>query len=199
MKFRSEVYGQYEIRSGLLSGRWAANAFRRKVLAATASGVSREDAIAQVKQILDRSVAQEREERDHDGAPSASAYERAFTHLLPGLSASYTAMLRAHLAAPDQLTSAMKLAEAAGYEGYEGTNLHYGKLGKRIAREVDFDPETRADGTEIWTTAIARDPSTNPDIPDTSLSEALERNIDTQHFEWQMRPQVAQALRSLGF
>lgn len=38
---------------------------------------------------------------------------------------SYAAILRAHLAAPDHLISATKLAEAAGYAGYEGANLRY--------------------------------------------------------------------------
>ncbi|HEX8555315.1 MAG TPA: hypothetical protein VF695_11460, partial [Sphingomonas sp.] len=57
----------------------------------------------------------------------------------------------------------------------------------------------RDDGSEIWTCAIARDPALDTEIPDTSMLEAMSRSFDTQHFEWQMRPQVVQALRSLGW
>jgi hypothetical protein len=37
------------------------------------------------------------------------------------------------------------------------------------------------------------------EYPDTSILEALSRNMETLHFEWQMRPQVVQALRALGW
>ena len=38
MKFETEAYGAYEIKSGPLAGRWGANAFRRKVMVAKATG-----------------------------------------------------------------------------------------------------------------------------------------------------------------
>jgi len=110
-----------------------------------------------------------------------------------GASSSY-----AHLASPDLLISATRLAQAAEYVGYEGANLHYGKLGQRVAEEIGFTPPRRGDGSEIWTCAIARDPELNAQFPDTSLMDAMLRNFDNQHFEWQLRPQVARALRVLG-
>lgn len=198
MAFETERYGRYEIKSGPLGEAWAANAFRRKLLVAKAAGASREDALATVKADLDRLDRDERAGRDGEGAPSASVYEAAFALLIPDMPDSYVAMLRAHLAAPDHLISATRLARAAGYAGYEGANLHYGKLGQRIAEEIGFDPPRREDGTEIWTCAIARDPSLDTDYPDTSMLDALARNIDNLHFEWQMRAQVVTALRALG-
>lgn len=199
MTFTTEIYGRYEIKSGPLAGSWAANAIRHKTVVAKAAGASREEAIASLKVELDRMEQHDLSDRDDEGAPSASVYERALGRLLPDMPDSYIAMLRAHLAAPDNLISATKLAEAAGYAGYEGANLHYGKLGQRVADEIGFIPPRRDDGTEIWTCAIARDTSMDTEYPDTSMLEALSRAMENMHFEWQMRPQVVQALRALGW
>lgn len=199
MAFVTEVHGRYEIKSGPLAGAWAANAIRHRTVVAKAAGASREEAIAALKAELAQMDQSDLSDRDADGAPSACVYERAFGHLLPDMPDSYLAMLRAHLAAPDHLISATNLAAAAGYAGYEGANLHYGKLGQRVADEIGFVPPRREDGTEIWTCAIARDTSMDTEYPDTSMLEALSRNMETLHFEWQMRPQVVQALRALGW
>ena len=200
MSFETETYGRYEIKSGPTGGSWGANAYRRKQLIAKVTGQSREEALAAVKAELDRVQAVQLSETDEEGAPSSRVYEQAFAALLPTMSDCYHAMLRAHLNAPDHLISATKLAEAAGYAGYEGANLHYGKLGYAIGEEIGFKPPKRLDGTEIWTCVIARDPSLDTEFPDTSLVEAVQRNVeDGAHFEWQMRPQVVAALRALNF
>lgn len=199
MSIETETYGRFEIKSGPFRGKWAANAIRHKAIVSSASGATREEAVDTLKRQLDQLANAELATRDAEGAPSVATYENAFSYLLADFPESYIAMLRAHLAAPDKLISATKLAEAAGYAGYEGANLHYGKLGQRVADEIGFDPPKRPDGTQIWTCAIARDPSADPDFPDTSMLESLERSLDVQHFEWQMRPQVVQALRALGY
>jgi hypothetical protein len=199
MSFRTDQWGRYQIKSGPLAGSWGASAIRRGTIVARSSGADREEAIVSLKNELERLERIELSDRDEEGAPSAKVYEEALSHLLPGMPASYLAMLRAHLAAPDQLISATRLAQAAGYAGYEGANLHYGKLGQRVADEIGFDPPRRSDGTSIWTCAIAREPSSELEFPDTSMLGALERSFDAPHFEWQMRPQVVQALRALGW
>lgn len=199
MTFRTDTFGRYEIRSGPFSGTWAANGYRRKVLVAKASGQSREEAIDKVKARLNQLDGISLAERNEEGAPPAVVYEEAFAVLLPDMPDSYLAMLKAHLSAPEQLMSATRLAKAAGYADYEGANLHYGKLGQRVAEEIGFAPPRRDDESEIWTCAIARDPSLDTDFPDTSMLDAMSRTFDTQHFEWQMRPQVVQALRGLGW
>lgn len=199
MTFKTDKHGRYEIRSGPLAGAWAANGYRRKTLVGKASGASREEAVRTLKAELDRFDLASRDGLDREGAPPASVYEEAFSVLLPDMPSSYVAMLKAHLSAPDHLLSATRLAEAAGFSGYEGANLHYGKLGQRVAEEIGFVPPRRSDGSEIWTCAIARDPSLETEFPDTSMLEALSRDFDVRHFEWQMRPQVVQALRTLGW
>lgn len=201
MAFATEKYGRYDIKSGPLKGAWAANAFRGKTLAAQASGSSRDEAVTNVKAELDSLDAVELSERDQEGAPSAKVYEKAFL-AIGELNAGYRAMLAAHLHAPDHLISATKLAAAAGYTNWSAANLHYGLLGAKVAEEIAFEPPSRPDGSRIWTCAIARDPNLDLEFPDTSLQDTLERWIDDEsfrHFEWQMRPQVVQALRALGY
>jgi len=199
MSFETAAYGKYEIKSGPLSGKWAANAYRRKTLIAKASGDSRQEAVAAVTAKLDEIDSHVVSTLDQEGAPSAKVYVAAFEILLPDFPDSYVAMLRAHLHSTDQLISATKLAEAAGYQGYEGANLHYGMLGQRVADEIGFVPPKRENGKEIWTCTIARDPSLDTEFPETSMLDGLLRGLESQHFEWQMRPQVVEALRSLGF
>ena len=196
--YEESTHGRYLIKSGPLKGSWGANAYRRKALIAKATGESREEAVEKLKSELARIESIELSERDEEGAPSAKEYARALVAIEP-ISESYRAMLRAHLNAPDHLISATKLAGAAGYAGYEGANLHYGTLGKMIADEIGFIPPKRANGDPIWTCAIARDPNLDTEFPDTSLLEAVIRNFDQAHFEWQMRPQVVEALRSLNY
>ncbi|RZI60329.1 MAG: hypothetical protein EOP94_01685, partial [Zymomonas sp.] len=159
MAFITEDHGRYEIKSGPLAGAWGANAIRHKTVVAKAVGATREEAVASLKSELDRIERQDRFDRDTEGAPPASAYEKAFGRLLPDMPDSYLSMLRAHLSAPDHLLSATQLADAAGYSGYGGANLHYGLLGQRVAQEIGFVPPRRDDGSEIWTCAIARDPA----------------------------------------
>jgi len=199
MSYRTEKYGRYDIRSGPLGTQWGAHAYRGKVLVARKTAASREDAVAALRTELEQIDGLEISGRDAEGAPSAKVYEEAFLIVLPQVSDPYRNMLKAHFEAPDFLISATKLAEAAGYESYGAANLHYGKLGKLIATETDFTPPKRANGTEIWTCAIARDPALDTEFPQTSLLEAVVRNMDTGHFEWQMRPQVVEALKALGF
>lgn len=166
---------------------------------AKTSADTRERAVESIKVELDRLEALSHAARDEEGAPSASAYRDAFEALIPTLPVSYVAMLKAHLASPERLISATGLAKAAGYAGYEGANLNYGKLGQRIAREIGFAPPRRADGTEIWTCAIARDPGRETNITGQSVADPPPRDVDGGHFEWLLRPQVVQFLEALGW
>ena len=168
MSFESEDHGRYLIRSGPVAGRFGANAYLGKLLIAKAAADSREAAVESVKAALAKIDEQSLADRDPEGAPSADVYQAALVALLPALPDSYVAMLRAHFTAPNHLLSATELAEAAGYAGHEGANLHYGKLGFRVGEEIGFDPPKRADGTPIWTCVIARDPSQDREHPDTS-------------------------------
>lgn len=196
--FESEDYGRYEIKSGPLKGKWAANAFKGKTLIVRGDGETRREAIDHVKEQLDRLEETELSSRDLEGAPSANVYQAAFV-AIGELPEGYRAMLSAHLHAPDHMISATQLAEAACYANWSAANLHYGLLAAKIANEINFVPPSRTDGTKIWTCAIARAPGSEPEFPDTSLEEALMRKMESGHFEWQMRSQVVQALISLGY
>jgi hypothetical protein len=46
--------------------------------------------------------------------------------------------LRAHQRAPGHVLTARRLAEAAGYKTYDGINLQYGLLAKRIGKSLGF-------------------------------------------------------------
>jgi hypothetical protein len=198
MQVEQENYQRYIIKSGRLNGEWAAKAFRRKLLVAQATGNSREEAVTRVKAELARLEALALSACDSEGAPPAQVYEAAFVAIRP-LNDGYRAMLTAHLRSPDRLISATKLAEAAGYRSYSGANLHYGKLGYAIAQEIGFEPPSREDGSKIWTCTLARDPSADLDVGFDGLVAMALRHMDAPHFEWQLRPQVAEALLRLGY
>lgn len=190
LTFKTENHGRYNTRSGPLGGRWGSNGYRKKLRVAQAIGSDRDEAVEAVKGELDRLDEVGLASRDDEGAPAAEVYERAFLAVLHNIPNSYRAMLRAHLTAPHHLLSTTKLAEAAGCAGYEGANLHYGKLGLLIATEIGFKPPKRDDGSEIRTAAIARNPASDPDFLQTSLRDSLSRTFGTAHFQSQLRPQV---------
>lgn len=198
-QFETIEHGKFTIKIGPAEGRWGANAYRGKHFLTKARGDTRDNVLADVRRELDELEKYRLSELDFEGAPSSQVYERGFSAVLPTLADGYRKMLSAHFRAPDYLITATQLADAAGYAGYEGANLHYGKLGKRLAEEIDFSPPTRPDGTEIWTCAIARPRDLDPEHPHTSMLESLLRNMNTGHFEWQLRPQVVQALTALRF
>lgn len=197
MDVQSEIYRLYQIKSGVISGKWLARALRRGKIVAEATGENRDQAIDDVKAHLDEIDAIELSQRDEEGAPSAEKYIEAFLQV--SLTDGHVAMLKAHLHAPNHLISATKLAEAAGYENYNAANLQYGLVGEKVANEIGFDPPKRSDGSSIWTCAIARSPDKDTEFPDTSMLDALSAAMEAGHFEWQMRPQVVQALRKLGY
>lgn len=198
MKPTVEEYKRYTIRSGAISGQFGANGYLRKKLLAQCRSATLEDAVAQCKIELDRIDALELSERDDEGAPSAQAYEEAFL-ALGDLTDGYEAMLKAHLRAPNQLITATKLAEAAGYQNYNAANLHYGTLGMRVGRLVGYTPVSRANGDPVWTCVLSRNPDSDTSFHDTDMVEGLANAMESGHFEWQMRPQVADALRKLGY
>ena len=71
--------------------------------------------------------------------PSSDEYVRAFRALEDKITAKQRELLEAHHRAPARVISATRLAELVGYESYSAVNLHYGKLGAAIARELGYD------------------------------------------------------------
>lgn len=69
------------------------------------------------------------------GPPTEDEFFAALNRIaLPG--GSQRKFLRAHRDAPGRAATAKRLAEAAGYKDHRGVNLHYGRLAKRIGREL---------------------------------------------------------------
>ncbi len=92
-------------------------------------------------------------------------------------------MLRANYEADDMEISASRPGRAAGYDNFNTANEQYGSFAHRICDELSYQPQQRSDGSLIWTYV---------------LCEASKEKDKHLHFQWQLRPQVAQALESMG-
>jgi len=192
--FEAEEYRKYTIKSGLVSGKWSAQAFLKKQkIGNRTQATSREQSIQLTKDQLDAYDSSTQAARSEGGIPTVEQYRQAFDRLGP-LAPSYEAMLDAHLTANDTLISASQLADAAGYKTWSAANLHYGTLGKRLAEELDYNPPTREDGSTVWTYTLAT-AGGEGHLDDSQLFEALMRSIDDPHFEWLMRKEVIEVLK----
>jgi hypothetical protein len=155
-----------------------------------------ESAIEAADEWLRERQKAERAERAATGAPSPAAYREALDTI--DMNRGEAAMLQAHLAAPWHKLTASELATAAGWPNWSSANLHYGGLGKKFADELDWTPPTRADGTSIWTMAIAI-PAALDDVPVEEAIDFLMSGMENGgEFEWVLRPQLVTALTMDG-
>lgn len=94
-------------------------------------------------------------------------------------------MLRAHLAATDNIMSATELAAAGGYDSYVSANSQYGTLGRKLAEELEWNPP-KHEGVTTWTStlAIGADGNTRADIKAIGLAQ----------WRWKLRPEFVAAL-----
>lgn len=92
-------------------------------------------------------------------------------------------MLRANYDADDMEISTGRLAKAAGYDNYNTANEQYGSFAHKICDELGFKPQTRSDGSPIWT--------------DVLCTSSAKKDSDG-HFQWKLRPEVAEALEQMG-
>ena len=67
--------------------------------------------------------------------------------------------------------------------GHGAANLQYGFVGKYLFEELPTPLEIRKDGTPIYTMALAT---------------GVDRQGEEHEWRWQMRPEVAAAIRYLG-
>ncbi len=111
---------------------------------------------------------------------SVDAYQKSLKEI--NLSDNQRAMLRAHYHAPDRRITMTKLAMAVGYPNYSAANLQYGKLAKKLCLAMNTEPDdSYKDGRPFWLSIIA---------------EAWKNK--TGEFEFQMWPEVAEALERLN-
>ena len=171
--------GRYRIIAGRLDERCVARAFRDRALVVECGGRTVDAAVEAARAAIARHDHERLERRDA-GVPLAIEYQEALDHVLPGAPAAYALMLDAHRRAPNQTATAADLARAGGYADYEAANVHYGKLARAIAEYLGFRPQSRADGTPIWTATLA--------TGDTEAKGGSER------WRWRLRPEVVAAI-----
>lgn len=144
-------------------------------------GKTHEELISTLRIFVDELINEKANSRTL--APVASEYVQAFQNIINDIPDSYLAMLKAHYIAPDQTMTATQLAEAGNYKNWSSANLHYGLLGKRIYEEMPMKLEARADGTLIYTGALA--------------TEGM-ASQNEKEWLWKLRPEVSDAIKHLG-
>lgn len=169
---------------------WEARAFDNKAPASqTHVRPTSGDAILAVKADLDVEAAEERSRRSEDGFPTSDVVEKAILRIRP--SDGQLAMLKAHLNAPDHILTATELAAAAGKDSYEYANSQYGRLARNLAEEMEFTPSQTysSTGQPVWTYTLA-----------TGVSDgaSVEPSDEYVEWRWKLRPQLVEALTSLG-
>ena len=100
-------------------------------------------------------------------------YKQAFA-AISDLPENYLSMLRFHYAQPARTTTATQMANAVRYKSFRGANRHYARLGELICDNLGWKPQ----------------------MPLAVLVKFDEWGAEIQ---WIMRPQVAEALRLLGW
>jgi hypothetical protein len=111
--------------------------------------------------------------------PSVEEYKNAFENLEPEISADELKMLKANYDAPERTITAEIMSEAMNYASFGGANLQYGKLGGKLCRYLNLNPKFKI---EVLCDFIAP-----------------KAQGDNVHWLWVMRPEVAQALKELGW
>lgn len=106
--------------------------------------------------------------------PSSQQYVAAFRRI-GSLTDGQIQMLRTHYYAPDRTITATEMARATGHEHYSFANSQYGRLGRLVGEQLEYNPMQERLGTLV----------------------TFEKRQGEWH--WLMRPQVAQALESLDW
>lgn len=109
-----------------------------------------------------------------EATPTSAQYAVAFRKIT-NLTDSHVQMLRIHFHSPKQTVTATQLAQALGYKHYSIANSQYGRLGRLVGEQLEYNPMQERVGT---------------------LVTFEKRN---REWHWLMRPQVAEALETLGW
>jgi putative restriction endonuclease len=115
--------------------------------------------------------------------PSSEAYADGLASIRAHISDMQMRLLKAQYFAPERKATATELAKLAQVEvGYPVVNSQYGRLGRKFCEETGFDPDVRPDGTFRWWAVWS-----------------LGYNVSGRGFVWEMLPEVAEALETLGW
>lgn len=117
-----------------------------------------------------------------DNAPDVAGYVRGLTALGDRVGSADRAIFRAHYYAPERTATSRQLAMWAGIPGgLAVVNSRYGRLGHEFCDVLGIAPDLRPNDTARWWAVWSRGWRT------------------PGGFVWQMLPQVADALKQLGW
>lgn len=177
----TEEYRRHTLLSAFHGGQYKGRVWKDKKLLTEIEGVGIQDVLKKLREFVDGQFVTVAAGRQH---PTNSAeYIAAFRSILKGLTDGQLAMLRAHYLAPNHSITATELAKAAGYSSYSAANLHYGNLGNALYEEYPLDLPKRKDGSVIATFMLAT---------------AGNKEADEKEWVWEMRPEVVNAVETLG-
>lgn len=118
--------------------------------------------------------------------PPEADVVRAWMYIWPHLNEGQRKMIRAQYHAPQRRMTTLQLADAAGYHGHGGVNLWYGKAGLMMFGELPRPIEERSQwGNPIFSFALS-----------TGVDKSVA--IDSKHWTWEMRPELARGLEAAG-
>ena len=118
------------------------------------------------------------------GFPTATEVREALSAI--STTDEQRAMLDAHRSAPDHIMTATELARAGGYDSHVSANSQYGKLGRKLAEEMEWSPP-QFKGVPVWTYALAT--GVDNDVG------AEENPLEIGHWRWRLRPEIVDALQ----
>jgi 5-methylcytosine-specific restriction enzyme A len=101
-------------------------------------------------------------------------YIRAFNKIT--VAPHHMRMLQAHYHQTNHDITATQMSKALGYPTYAVANLHYGKLGRLVAEQLEWSP-----------------------LPEQTIFVLVTFNKPEREWHWIMRPQVAEALERIGW
>jgi hypothetical protein len=178
----TETYRNYLLVAALHKGKFRGRAFKADEAQFDVEGSSVQDTLGLLRSRVDEVLTNLVKQRQSEPVTSPE-YVAAFKIILNRLSDGQLAMLKAHVNAPRRTLTATELAAAAGYEHYAAASLHYGLVGRWLSEELLYPLPQRADGTKIYTCALA---------------DGLDEGTTESQWHWVMKPEVAAALESLG-
>lgn len=133
-----------------------------------------ENAILEAKTWVDAKYMKRFKSRREPHIGTLDDYAEALNAI--SLGKSEHAMLVAHRQAKGRRLSAPDLSKAAGWEGAGPANIHYGKLGRRVAEHLDLAITDKNE--HAWTEALA--------------------SYDDETTQWEMHEELALAIDRLN-
>ncbi len=177
----TEEYRRHTLLAAFNGGVFKGRAWKDKKLLTEVLGESIDDVLNKLRKFVDGQFVAAASGRRQPA--NSAAYVAAFRNILSDLSEGQLAMLRAHYLAVEHRLTAAQLAEAAGYANFNAANLQYGYVGKALYEEYPLEIPAYANGTPIYTFMLAT---------------GVGKNADEAHWVWELRPEVASAIESLG-